>query len=90
MLTPEYLRIRSWVSQAVLVVGMLYLFVGFAQAQSYSQDYINATNTAEINNLKAKIDSIDNRMWYLLAGVFTSLIVHLLNIRNAVKNGNGK
>ena len=75
-------------SQMVLVAGLLYMGSGLLDAQS--QDYINATNSAEIANLKRQVDAIDNRMWFVLMGVASSLVAQVINIRQNWKNGNGK
>ena len=87
-LTRRYLFMRYVFSQMVLVAGLLYMGSGLLDAQS--QDYINATNSAEIANLKRQVDAIDNRMWFVLMGVASSLVAQVINIRQNWKNGNGK
>jgi hypothetical protein len=83
MLTPRYLRMKYWLSQAVLVGAMLYLFVGFAQAQS--QDYINAVNATEIANLKKQVEDLNMLVQYVLVASVGSLAAQALNLRNSYK-----
>lgn len=90
VLTPTYLWLRYVVSQTILLIALLYMASGFVLAQS--QDYINATITANLSNvetrvtqLDARVATIDDRMWYVLAGVAGSLAVQLLNLRNTYR-----
>lgn len=93
-LTPRYLWVRFLFSECVLTVALVYVvWVGMVSAQS-SQDYINATTTTEISNLKwqvhdlrESVKSLDGRLWAVLIAAVGSLLAQIVNIRNNWRNG---
>lgn len=96
-LTPRYLWARFLLSECVLTAALVYVvWVAVVSAQP-SQEYINATNTADIANLKWQINDLretikswDGRLWGVLIAALASLGAQALNIRQNWKNGNGK
>ena len=76
----RWLKTCQWI-----VVGlMVFLATGFVLAQS--QDYLNAQYSEQIRSLVFRVDNIEGMIKFVLAGVFGTLGVQLINLRQQAKH----
>lgn len=85
------LRWRLSAIATMLLIG--YLTLGFLSAQTpetlsgrIEQNRVeNAQQTEQIHSLTARIENIEGMIRFVLAGVFGTLIIQLVNLRTNIK-----
>lgn len=69
-------------SIAITLTGMIWLGMGFLRAQT--QDFLNGNFTAQLADLTSRMTRVENRMDYVLGGVFLLLCSQLVQFSGLV------